>query len=193
MSTSHYTLCHPVQQKKMKLPGLHSAYSASSLAVTGQPAHHWTVHWKVLVMPLALMFFPATLCSADQFQCRDGGCISNSSKCDQKVDCDDASDEMNCSRFSAVCCKDSMKQYEGEKKEVSAFWHSVVLSAQRPLTAPATFVWVWREWHFRSASSPHSATPPHGSVMEPMTAETSQMRRTAQVWLAHLHHLLSFI
>ncbi len=41
----------------------------------------------------------ATLCSADQFQCRDGGCISNSSKCNQKVDCEDASDEMNCSKF----------------------------------------------------------------------------------------------
>lgn len=42
----------------------------------------------------------ATLCTADQFQCRDGSCISNSSKCDQKVDCEDASDEMNCSKCS---------------------------------------------------------------------------------------------
>lgn len=41
----------------------------------------------------------ATLCSADQFQCRDGGCISNSSKCNQKVDCEDASDEMSCGRL----------------------------------------------------------------------------------------------
>lgn len=41
----------------------------------------------------------ATLCTADQFQCRDGSCISNSSKCDQKVDCEDASDEMNCSEL----------------------------------------------------------------------------------------------
>lgn len=39
---------------------------------------------------------PATLCTAEQFQCRDGRCITNSSKCNQVVDCEDASDEMNC-------------------------------------------------------------------------------------------------
>lgn len=48
---------------------------------------------------LLILCLSATLCSADQFQCRDGGCISNSSKCNQKVDCEDASDEMNCSKL----------------------------------------------------------------------------------------------
>ena len=43
----------------------------------------------------------ATLCSVEQFQCRDGGCISNSSTCNQKADCDDASDEMNCCEFNS--------------------------------------------------------------------------------------------
>uniref|UniRef100_A0A674BVJ8 LDL receptor related protein 1 n=1 Tax=Salmo trutta TaxID=8032 RepID=A0A674BVJ8_SALTR len=37
-----------------------------------------------------------TLCKAAEFQCRDGSCISNSSRCDQVVNCEDASDEMNC-------------------------------------------------------------------------------------------------
>ena len=32
-----------------------------------------------------------------EFRCRDGTCIGNSSRCNQFVDCEDASDEMNCS------------------------------------------------------------------------------------------------
>uniref|UniRef100_A0A3Q2C7N9 Uncharacterized protein n=1 Tax=Cyprinodon variegatus TaxID=28743 RepID=A0A3Q2C7N9_CYPVA len=48
----------------------------------------------------------STLCSADQFQCRDGSCISNSSKCNQKVDCEDASDEMNCRKFLRLAHSD---------------------------------------------------------------------------------------
>lgn len=41
----------------------------------------------------------ATLCTADQFQCRGGSCVSNSSRCNQVLDCEDASDEMNCCKF----------------------------------------------------------------------------------------------
>lgn len=36
-------------------------------------------------------------CSVGEFRCRDGSCISKSSRCNQLVDCEDASDEMNCS------------------------------------------------------------------------------------------------
>ena len=38
-----------------------------------------------------------TACGAGEFRCRDGTCVGNSSRCNQFVDCEDASDEMNCS------------------------------------------------------------------------------------------------
>lgn len=38
-------------------------------------------------------------CSVGEFRCRDGSCISKSSRCNQLVDCEDASDEMNCSEY----------------------------------------------------------------------------------------------
>lgn len=38
-----------------------------------------------------------TSCAATEFRCRDGSCIGNSSRCNQFIDCEDASDEMNCS------------------------------------------------------------------------------------------------
>lgn len=38
-----------------------------------------------------------TSCAATEFRCRDGTCIGNSSRCNQFIDCEDASDEMNCS------------------------------------------------------------------------------------------------
>lgn len=43
-------------------------------------------------VPLLLV----TLCKAGEFQCKDGSCISHFSRCDQVVNCEDASDEMNC-------------------------------------------------------------------------------------------------
>lgn len=43
--------------------------------------------------------FLETACGVGEFRCRDGTCIGNSSRCNQFVDCDDASDEMNCSEW----------------------------------------------------------------------------------------------
>lgn len=43
-----------------------------------------------------LYVLAVTLCKAGEFQCKDGSCISNYSRCDQVVNCEDASDEMNC-------------------------------------------------------------------------------------------------
>lgn len=40
-----------------------------------------------------------TACGVGEFRCRDGTCIGNSSRCNQFVDCEDASDEMNCSEW----------------------------------------------------------------------------------------------
>lgn len=50
--------------------------------------------------PHCFHLFPSvTLCSAAEFQCKDGSCITNSSRCNQVADCEDASDEMNCSKY----------------------------------------------------------------------------------------------
>lgn len=43
-----------------------------------------------------------TSCAATEFRCRDGTCIGNSSRCNQFIDCEDASDEMNCSECPAA-------------------------------------------------------------------------------------------
>lgn len=57
--------------------------------------------------PHPLWGFPLTetSCAATEFRCRDGTCIGNSSRCNQFIDCEDASDEMNCSECpsSAPC------------------------------------------------------------------------------------------
>uniref|UniRef100_A0A3P8UVE8 EGF-like domain-containing protein n=1 Tax=Cynoglossus semilaevis TaxID=244447 RepID=A0A3P8UVE8_CYNSE len=60
-----------------------------------RPSCLWRLHLLDRLGPQG-----STLCTADQFQCRDGSCITNSSKCNQKVDCEDASDEM----YSATDC-----------------------------------------------------------------------------------------
>lgn len=41
-------------------------------------------------------FIPATVCSADQFQCLDSKCVDKDWHCDGDFDCDDHSDELNC-------------------------------------------------------------------------------------------------
>ena len=35
-------------------------------------------------------------CHDDEFQCRDGGCVPTSWRCDRHSDCDDGSDEDDC-------------------------------------------------------------------------------------------------
>lgn len=45
---------------------------------------------------LTVYLLLVTLCKPGEFQCKDGSCISNFSRCDQVVNCEDASDEMNC-------------------------------------------------------------------------------------------------
>ena len=39
-------------------------------------------------------------CTHDSFQCVSGGCITGSSVCDGKMDCEDGSDELKCSKFN---------------------------------------------------------------------------------------------
>lgn len=35
-------------------------------------------------------------CAHNQFQCKDGTCLKNSTRCNKKIDCKDKSDELNC-------------------------------------------------------------------------------------------------
>lgn len=61
---------------------------------------------------------------------------------------------------------------------------------QAPLTALVTICLEWRAWPSRGVSSLHSAMPPPGAVMAPMTAETSQMKETVRVrHFIHQHAL----
>lgn len=79
--------------------------------VDAPPQHPW-VPWGGCareVPPPCLIrcggsFFPLaeTSCAATEFRCRDGSCIGNSSRCNQFIDCEDASDEMNCSECPAA-------------------------------------------------------------------------------------------
>ena len=48
-------------------------------------------------------------CANNEFRCADGQCIDLPWRCDHDVDCDDGSDEQNCSKCSVWCIKVSMK------------------------------------------------------------------------------------
>lgn len=92
--------------------GIRSGSTLGSPELHGQcggvgalPQHQW-VPWGGCGLCLIDCggFFPLaeTSCAATEFRCRDGTCIGNSSRCNQFIDCEDASDEMNCSECSAA-------------------------------------------------------------------------------------------
>ncbi|KAF7240343.1 Low-density lipoprotein receptor-related protein 1 [Varanus komodoensis] len=61
---------------------------------------------EVVVIAKSTFIHPGpakTSCAPTEFRCRDGTCISNSSRCNQQIDCEDASDEMNCSVRKSKC------------------------------------------------------------------------------------------
>ena len=49
-------------------------------------------------------------CANNEFRCADGQCIDLPWRCDDDVDCDDGSDEQNCSKCSVWCIKMFMKR-----------------------------------------------------------------------------------
>ena len=74
------------------------------------PQHDWGLwggwtHWAPQQSLTRCGGFPLaeTSCAATEFRCRDGSCIGNSSRCNQFIDCEDASDEMNCSECPSCC------------------------------------------------------------------------------------------
>lgn len=46
-----------------------------------------------------LSVFLVSTCSAVEFRCADGTCIPRSARCNQNIDCADASDEKSCSKI----------------------------------------------------------------------------------------------
>lgn len=52
---------------------------------------------------LFLLFYPSLCrCTGDEFMCTDGNCVSVSFRCDGDPDCDDASDEADCRKYSLL-------------------------------------------------------------------------------------------
>ena len=58
----------------------------------------WTLLYEMQRVMLADVAAtrPPGGCHADEMQCRDGGCITSSWRCDRHMDCDDGSDEDDC-------------------------------------------------------------------------------------------------
>jgi len=58
-----------------------------------------TVEWNAgrwVVFAVVAATRPPGGCHDDEFQCRDGGCVPTSWRCDRHSDCDDGSDEDDC-------------------------------------------------------------------------------------------------
>lgn len=88
-----------------------------------------------------------TLCKVGEFQCKDGSCISNYSRCDQVVNCEDASDEMNCREWpggvSVLTPSQMVVMSYGRVNNLfqSDFFVFFVLFFQKPLIAPVSSGW----------------------------------------------------
>lgn len=107
-------------------------------------------------------------CRSVEFMCSSGMCINAGWRCDGEFDCDDQSDEKNCSKqpspvntyhvLSALFCAWSMR-----------FCVCVRVLQPRPCAQPTSF-----------AVEPDAASGCHGDAMEKMTARTAVMKRAAR-------------
>lgn len=147
---------------------------------------------------LSLCLPAVTLCKPGEFQCKDGSCISNFSRCDQVVNCEDASDEMNCREWPdvAVVAPNQMAALTQLLTVGSAkafylilifFWLWIL---QRPPIAPVSSDSESKELLLRAAKKQPCVTCRHGCVMATTTAGTSPTRETAQVRLIAKYYLL---
>lgn len=56
--------------------------------------------------------FPAPAeCRDDQYQCRNGQCISKDDRCNRRYDCADGSDEQECRKLHVSCCYECWDEY----------------------------------------------------------------------------------
>ena len=56
----------------------------------------------------ALLLDEAT-CSPREFQCANGKCIDARRRCDNRNDCGDDTDELNCGKFVTTGCRDILR------------------------------------------------------------------------------------
>lgn len=86
----------PICMADAPYSGHQSTGDSSSTSIRSHHGHHWLSTGKIKKQSTHLTF----RCFSNQFQCRDGvNCISINSRCDGRVDCNDASDEDDCNFY----------------------------------------------------------------------------------------------
>lgn len=82
-------------------------------------------------IPNVLVFQNYIECESDQFRCNSGTCIHLYLKCDNKMDCEDGSDEINCNtsiEFLKKLVRNIRNFYVKTKVLVLIFWTNVMAS-----------------------------------------------------------------
>ena len=62
-------------------------------------AYMWMLISLCCLVPQCLIQYAVSECQADEFDCGDGVCIPNYWQCDSYPDCNDLSDEHDCSKY----------------------------------------------------------------------------------------------
>lgn len=117
------------------------------------------------------------VCSSSERRCADGACVSQSSWCDQIIDCADASDEKNCSKTSPL-----------SHTRVCGFVCWCVNPRSRVCVQVVWTVWITTGWGCECMTVCSSGVTPRlcvfsrtGCVTELMTAAITPMKHTATV------------
>lgn len=69
----------------------------------------------IITLTIVVVFYICAVepCDTNQFQCYDGQCISNEHRCDNDFNCEDRSDELNCS-YVYECHEGLHRCYNGQ-------------------------------------------------------------------------------
>lgn len=74
---------------------LNHGKSGTVAAENVRARNHFCLIYAFIYLPV----FPVSTCAAVEFRCADGTCIPRSARCNQNIDCADASDEKSCSKI----------------------------------------------------------------------------------------------